>query len=258
MTRLTKDRFVGSEPDEFAAIALAARALRHLARFHRSARAGRRHDTHGLLEWAAVPAAAEINASYRKLLDQAAGGEAESDAAYWAYLLLVEDILFDAACDRPPVSSGELAAAAQMIRIMREEAEFALECAGRPSAAAAGHERPAEPARSDPAAGDGAGVRAKPTLLAMLARRDEIDLQFSRPRSEVNDDARERLVDEQTALESLIAATPPRGDADLIAKARYAALQVAENNGGRPLGDVDRLVAVLLADVVRIVGGDKC
>ncbi len=176
----------------------------------------------------------------------------------WAYLLLIEDIVLDAACDRTPVSSGELAAAAQMLRTLREEAEFALECTGRPSAAAAGHERPAEPAGFAPATVPAAGVRAKPTLLAMLARRDEIDLQFSRPRSEVDDDARERLVDEQTALESLIAATPSRGDADLIAKAKYAALQVAENNGGRPLGDVDRLVAVLLADVVRIVGGDKC
>ena len=34
------------------------------------------------------------------------------------------------------------------------------------------------------------------------------------------------------------AATPSRGDAELIAKAKSAALQVAENNGGRPLGDM--------------------
>ena len=133
VTRPTEDRFTGSEPDARAAVALAARALRHLARFRECAAAARMNDTHGLLEWAAVPAAVEINTSYAMLLEQAAGAAAETDAAYLGYLLLIEDIVLDAACDRTPVSSGELAAAAQMLRSLREEAEFSLECTGRPA-----------------------------------------------------------------------------------------------------------------------------
>jgi hypothetical protein len=100
----------------------------------------------------------------------------------------------------------------------------------------------------EPAAADAA---APLTLPALVARWEKIHAELGEPGR-----VHRGMIDELEWIETTIAATPPRGNADLIAKAELLRRMVE----GDPdqMGSTRALAAALVADIERIVGGGSC
>jgi hypothetical protein len=243
---MTADRTPGRLPDQLAATAAAATALRCLARFHECMTVVTLHDTAGLLAWtASVPSKAEIGGSYEMLIESLTGSTIDTAAGQVAVLALVENIVVDEANERIAVSPGDLAAAARMLRNLRDLAHDSVigELVGDAMLGRSREDQPeAGAALSTPA-------RHPQSLLRLVERWRELDEQHGHAVGE----RRRALGDEIQWLENTIAATPARGDADLIAKGGMLR-QIIEADLDLPQ-PVRALAASLLDDIERVIDG---
>jgi hypothetical protein len=257
MNRPDEGRFTGGMPDRLAATAAAATALRCLSRFHECMTVVNLHDTAGMLAWtASVPSKAEIGASYDMLVETLTGSAIDSAAAQIAILALVENIVVDEVNQRIAVSPGDLAAAARLLRSLRDLAHDSVigELVGDAMLGRSREpqlETAADITASTRRAGDSSPPARHPQSLLQIIENwhrlgDEIDTAPTTT-------AGERLA-ERADIEARIVASRARGDADLIAKA--GALRRLLEQDGNAEDRLGRLTLSLLDDIGRIVGGE--